>query len=441
VIKNLLRLQGGSIVAKYTLAQSMTMDIARPDLKRSRRNRRVMYIGVGLIVILGVTVALARLKPAAPLVDKSTIYTDVVKRGPMLRDMRGLGTLVPETIQVVPAMTDGRVEQRLLLAGSPVKPDTLLLILSNPVLEQDAQNSDFEVKNAEAEYKDLKATLENQLMDLRTKAAQVSSDFRQASLEQQTNQMLFDQGLTADVILKESAVKAEELGKQNVLAQQEVTTFANSINDQLGVQENKVEEQRALAGLKHSQVAKLQVRAGIGGVLQEVPVEVGQEVTPGAVLARVAQPSQLKAELKIAETQAKDILLGQKAMVDTHNGIIPGHVIRIDPSVQNGTRTVDIKLDGTLPTGAVPDLSVEGTIEIERLADVLYVGRPVHGEPNSTISLFKLNADGTEAVRVPVQLGQVSVNEVQIVKGLQVGDRVILSDMSAQDSYDRLRLD
>jgi multidrug efflux pump subunit AcrA (membrane-fusion protein) len=417
------------------------MDIARPDLKRSRRNRRVMYIGVGLIVILGVTVALARLKPAAPLVDKSTIYTDVVKRGPMLRDMRGLGTLVPETIQVVPAMTDGRVEQRLLLAGSPVKPDTLLLILSNPVLEQDAQNSDFEVKNAEAEYKDLKATLENQLMDLRTKAAQVSSDFRQASLEQQTNQMLFDQGLTADVILKESAVKAEELGKQNVLAQQEVTTFANSINDQLGVQENKVEEQRALAGLKHSQVAKLQVRAGIGGVLQEVPVEVGQEVTPGAVLARVAQPSQLKAELKIAETQAKDILLGQKAMVDTHNGIIPGHVIRIDPSVQNGTRTVDIKLDGTLPTGAVPDLSVEGTIEIERLADVLYVGRPVHGEPNSTISLFKLNADGTEAVRVPVQLGQVSVNEVQIVKGLQVGDRVILSDMSAQDSYDRLRLD
>jgi HlyD family secretion protein len=419
----------------------MTMDIARPDLKRSRRNRRVMYIGVGLIVILGVTVALARLKPAAPLVDKSTIYTDVVKRGPMLRDMRGLGTLVPETIQVVPAMTDGRVEQRLLLAGSPVKPDTLLLILSNPVLEQDAQNSDFEVKNAEAEYKDLKATLENQLMDLRTKAAQVSSDFRQASLEQQTNQMLFDQGLTADVILKESAVKAEELGKQNVLAQQEVTTFANSINDQLGVQENKVEEQRALAGLKHSQVAKLQVRAGIGGVLQEVPVEVGQEVTPGAVLARVAQPSQLKAELKIAETQAKDILLGQKAMVDTHNGIIPGHVIRIDPSVQNGTRTVDIKLDGTLPTGAVPDLSVEGTIEIERLADVLYVGRPVHGEPNSTISLFKLNADGTEAVRVPVQLGQVSVNEVQIVKGLQVGDRVILSDMSAQDSYDRLRLD
>lgn len=441
MIKNLLRLQGGSIVAKYTLAQSMTMDIARPDLKRSRRNRRVMYIGVGLIVILGVTVALARLKPAAPLVDKSTIYTDVVKRGPMLRDMRGLGTLVPETIQVVPAMTDGRVEQRLLLAGSPVKPDTLLLILSNPVLEQDAQNSDFEVKNAEAEYKDLKATLENQLMDLRTKAAQVSSDFRQASLEQQTNQMLFDQGLTADVILKESAVKAEELGKQNVLAQQEVTTFANSINDQLGVQENKVEEQRALAGLKHSQVAKLQVRAGIGGVLQEVPVEVGQEVTPGAVLARVAQPSQLKAELKIAETQAKDILLGQKAMVDTHNGIIPGHVIRIDPSVQNGTRTVDIKLDGTLPTGAVPDLSVEGTIEIERLADVLYVGRPVHGEPNSTISLFKLNADGTEAVRVPVQLGQVSVNEVQIVKGLQVGDRVILSDMSAQDSYDRLRLD
>ena len=419
----------------------MSMDIARPDLKRSRRNRRFVYVGVGLIVVLGVTVGLARLKPAAPTVDKSTIYTDVVKRGPMLRDVRGLGTLVPETIQVVPATTDGRVEQRLLLPGSPVKPDTLLLILSNPVLEEDAQNSDFEVKNAEAEYKNLKATLENQLMDLRTKAAQMSSDSRQASIEEQTNQKLFAQGLTADVILKESAVKAEELGKQNVLAQQEVATFANSINDQLGVQENKVEEQRALAALKHSQVAKLQVRSGISGVLQEVPVEVGQEVTPGAVLARVAQPSQLKAELKIAETQVKDILLGQKAMVDTHNGIIPGHVVRIDPSVQNGTRTVDIKLDGPLPTGAVPDLSVEGTVEIERMADVLHVGRPVHGEPDSTISLFKLNADGTEAVRVPVQLGHVSVNEVEIVKGLHAGDRVILSDMSAQDGYDRVRLD
>jgi HlyD family secretion protein len=417
------------------------MDIARPDLKRSRRKRQAVYVVAGLVVALGLTVGLSRLKPAAPAVDGSTVYKDTVKRGPMLLDERGLGTLVPETIRIVPATTEGRVEQRLLLPGSQVKADTTILILSNPVLDQDAQAADFEVKNAQAQFQGLKATLQNQLMDLRTKAAQISSEFRQATLERETNQKLFDQGLTADVILRESKVKAEELGKQNDLAQKEVETFANSINDQLGVQQNKVEEQQALAELKHSQVAKLQVRAGIDGVLQEVPVEVGQEVTPGAVLARVAQPSQLKAELKVAETQAKDILIGQKASIDTHNGVIPGHVTRIDPAVVNGTVTVDVALDGPLPAGARPDLSVEGTIEIERLADVLYVGRPVHGEPDTTISLFRLNADGSEAVRVPVKLGKVSVNSVEIISGLQVGDRVILSDMSAWDNYDRVRLD
>jgi HlyD family secretion protein len=240
--------------------------------------------------------------------------------------------------------------------------------------------------------------------------------------------------------LKTSQVKAEELGKQSDIAEKEVDTFANSINEQMAVQQNKIEEAQALAALKHSQVEKLRVQAGIDGVLQEVPVEVGQQVAPGTVLARVAQPAELKAELKIAETQAKDILIGQKASIDTHNGIIPAHVTRIDPGVQNGTVTVDAALDGALPAGARPDLSVEGTIEIERLADVLYVGRPVHGEPESSVSLFKLNADGTEAVRVPVKLGRASVNTIEIVNGLQTGDRVVLSDMSAWDNYDRVRL-
>jgi HlyD family secretion protein len=416
------------------------MDIARPDLKRTRRNRRITYVVAAVVVVLGVTAALSRLRPAAPSVDKSTIYSDAVKRGPMLRDVRGLGTLVPENIRVIPAATDGRVEQRLLLPGSVVKADTTILILSNPVLEQDAQNADFEVKNAQAEYHNLKATLENQLADDRAKAGQVRSDYRQAEIEQETNQKLFDLGLTADVILKTSKVKAEELGKQSNLTQNEVDTFASSINEQMAVQQNKIEEAEALAALKHSQVEKLHVQAGIDGVLQEMPVEVGQQVAPGTVLARVAQPTELKAELKIAETQAKDILIGQKASIDTHNGVIPAHVTRIDPSVQNGTVTVDCALDGALPAGARPDLSVEGTIEIEHLADVLYVGRPVHGEPETTVTLFKLSADGAEAVRVPVKLGRASVNSIEILSGLQAGDRVVLSDMSAWDNYDRVRL-
>jgi HlyD family secretion protein len=416
------------------------MDIARPDLKRTRRNRRITYVVAAVVVVLGVTAALSRLRPAAPSVDKSTIYSDAVERGPMLRDVRGLGTLVPENIRVIPAATDGRVEQRLLLPGSVVKADTTILILSNPVLEQDAQNADFEVKNAQAEYHNLKATLENQLADDRAKAGQVRSDYRQAEIEQETNQKLFDLGLTADVILKTSKVKAEELGKQSNLTQNEVDTFASSINEQMAVQQNKIEEAEALAALKHSQVENLHVQAGIDGVLQEVPVEVGQQVAPGTVLARVAQPTELKAELKIAETQAKDILIGQKASIDTHNGVIPAHVTRIDPSVQNGTVTVDCALDGALPAGARPDLSVEGTIEIEHLADVLYVGRPVHGEPETTVTLFKLSADGAEAVRVPVKLGRASVNSIEILSGLQAGDRVVLSDMSAWDNYDRVRL-
>ncbi|MFZ1203914.1 MAG: efflux RND transporter periplasmic adaptor subunit [Candidatus Acidiferrales bacterium] len=416
------------------------MDIARPEVKRQKRIRRYMYIGAALLLIVIVTAALARLKPAAPSVDKSTIWTDTVKRGPMLREVRGLGTLVPETVWVIPAATDGRVEKRYLLPGTPVKANTVILDLTNPQLQQEALDAQYQLKGAQASYEQTKADLQNQLMDKRTQAASVSSQYRTAEMTKDADERLGKLGLKAELDVRTAEVQAEELAKENALAQQEVQTFANSIGAQLAVQQANIDQKHALYELKKSQVAQLQVRAGVDGILQELDVDVGQQVTSGTALAKVSQPTQLKASLQIAETQAKDIQIGQKASIDTHNGIIPGHVMRIDPSVANGTRTVDVKLDGALPKGAVPDLSVEGTIEIERLADVLYVGRPVHGDADSTVGLFKLIDGGNEAVRVPVEIGSESVNTVEIRKGLDVGDTVILSDMSAEDNYDRVEL-
>jgi len=416
------------------------MDIARPEVKRQKRIRRYIYIAAALLIIVVVTAALARLKPAAPSVDRSTIWTDTVKRGPMLREVRGLGTLVPETVWVLPAATDGRVEKRYLLPGTPVKADTVILDLTNPQLQQEALDAEYQLKGAQASYEQTKADLQNQLMDKRTQAASVSSQYRTAEMTKDADERLGKLGLKAELDVQTAEVQAEELAKENDLAQQEVQTFANSIDAQLAVQQANVDQKRALYELKKSQVAQLQVRAGVDGILQELDVDVGQQVAAGTALAKVSQPTELKASLQIAETQAKDIQLGQKASIDTHNGIIPGHVMRIDPSVANGTRTVDVKLDGALPKGAVPDLSVEGTIEIERLADVLYVGRPVHGDADSTVGLFKLVDGGSEAVRVPVEIGSESVNTIEIRKGLDVGDTVILSDMSADDSYDRVEL-
>ena len=417
------------------------MDIARPEEeKRRRRMRRYVYAGAGLLLVVVITAALSRLKPAAPTVDRTTIWTDTVKRGPMLRDVRGLGSLEPETIWVIPAAADGRVEKRYLLPGTPVKADSVIFDLANPQLQQEALDAEYQLKGAQAAYLQTKAQLENQLMDKRTAAASVSSQYRTAEMQKQAFEQLGKLGLKAEIDVKTTEVQAEELAKQNDLAQKEVETFANSIEAQLAVQGANVDQKRALYALKKSQLEGMHVRSGIDGVLQELDVDVGQRVTEGTALARVAQPKLLKAQLKIAETQAKDIEIGEKASIDTHNGLIPGHVMRIDPSVVNGTRTVDVKLDGPLPPGAVPDLSVEGTVEIERLADVLYVGRPVHGDADSTVGLFKVVDGGKEALRVPVELGRVSVNSVEIRKGLQVGDEVILSDMSASDNVDRVEL-
>jgi HlyD family secretion protein len=402
--------------------------------------RRIGYIAAAVVLIPLMTYALSRLKPAAPSVDSGTVWTGTVKRGPMLRDVRGLGTLVPETIRLIPAVTDGQVQTRYLLPGTPVKANTVIFDLVNPQLQQETLDAEYQLKGAQAAYEQTKAQLQNQLMDKRTLAASVSSQYRTAEMVRQTKEELGANGLAPELDVKTAQVQAEELAKENDLAQKEVETFDNSIASQLAVQEATVNQKRAMYELKKSQMDQLHIKPGIDGMLQELDVEVGQKVTMGTVLARVAQPSHLKAQLKIAETQAKDILIGQKASVDTHNGIIPGHVTRIDPAVVNGTVTVDVGLDGPLPTGARPDLSVEGTVEIERLADVLFVERPVHGEANSTVGIFKVVDDGKEATRVQVQLGRTSVNTVEIVKGLEIGDKVILSDMSAWDNYDRVQL-
>jgi len=416
------------------------VDIVRPEIKQKKKMRRIGYIVAAVVLIPLMTYALSKLKPAAPSVDSGTVWTGTVKRGPMLRDVRGLGTLVPETIRLIPAVTDGQVQTRYLLPGTPVKADTVIFDLVNPQLQQETLDAEYQLKGAQASYEQTKAQLQNQLMDKRTQAASISSQYRTAEMVKQTKEQLGANGLAPVLDVKTAEVQAEELAKENDLAQKEVETFNNSISSQLAVQEATVNQKHAMYELKKSQMDQLHIRPGIDGMLQELDVEVGQKVTMGTVLARVAQPTHLKAQLKIAETQAKDILIGQKASVDTHNGIIPGHVTRIDPAVVNGTVTVDVGLDGPLPTGARPDLSVEGTVELERLADVLYVERPVHGEANSTVGIFKVVDDGKEATRVQVQLGRTSVNTVEIVKGLEIGDKVILSDMSAWDNYDRVQL-
>jgi multidrug efflux pump subunit AcrA (membrane-fusion protein) len=419
------------------------VDIERPDVKRKKKMRRIVYIAGGLVVAVLITGALSRLRPAAPGVDKATVWPDTVKRGPMLRDVRGLGTLVPETIHVISAATDGVVTQRYLLPGTKVQAGTVILDMANPQLQQQQLDAEYQLKGSQATYEQTKALLQNQLMDKRTQAAAISSQYHTADLQAQANKQLNEAGIVADLVYKQSQVQAEELAKENDLAQKEVETFQNSIQAQLAVQEATISQKKALYELYSSQMEQLHIRPGIDGMFQELDVDVGTRVTQGTKLAVVTQPSQLKAALKIAETQAKDVQLGQKAQIDTHNGIIPGHVIRIDPSVVNGTRTVDVKLDGPLPEGAVPDLSVEGTVELERLADVLYVGRPVHGEADSTVGLFKVVgpwSDAKEAVRIQVELGKTSVSYVQILKGLQVGDTVILSDMSAYDAFDRVEL-
>ena len=417
------------------------MDIPRKVDLRKRRLRRIGLTVAVVAGILATTLGLSRLKPAAPEVDRSTVWIDTVKRGAMDIQVRGLGKLVPEKILWIPAPVEGRVEQETLLPGMAVKPQTVLLVLTNPQIEQAALDAQWQLKAGEADYNSLKSQLSSQLLDQRAAAATAKSDDLQAKLQAESDAQLARQGLGPKINAELSRAKAEATATRADIADQQVKVLADSIQAQLAAQKAKIEQLRALSNLKQSQLDSLTVQAGAEGVLQELPVEVGQQVTAGTTLAKVAQPNHLKAQLQIAETQAKDIQLGQQAEIDTHNGVIPGHVIRIDPAVQDGTRTVDVKLDGTLPAGAVPDLSVDGTVEIEHLSDVVYVGRPAFGQSDSTVSLFKLVDGSKQAVRLKVKLGLASVNTVQILTGLDVGDQVILSDMSRWDSFDRIRLE
>src|SRR5258706_1499683 len=420
------------------------MDIARPDQSRKRRRRRVLLGALAVAVLASITLGLSRLQPAAPTVEKSSIYMDTVKRGQMLRQVRGNGTLVPEQIQFVQSDTDGRVERILVLPGAEVKAETILLELSNPELKQATFDAEWQLRAAEAQLTKLKVQLHSDRLTQKAAIATLKSDYEQSKLEAEADETLSKGGLVATLTAKRSKAKAEDLCARLEIEKERLRISEDSITAQLGAQRGEVEKARALLALKRRQVEGLQVRAGINGVLQQigdvVTLQVGQRVTPSATLAKIVQPTRLKAEIKIAETQAKDILIGQVASIDTRNGIIPGHVIRVDPAVQNGTVTVDVKLEGALPKGARPDLSVDGTVQLERLYDVLNVGRPVQGQADSTVGVFKVVEGGRGAVRTTVKLGRTSVSTIEILQGLQVGDQVILSDMSAWDSHERVRL-
>jgi len=419
------------------------MDIQRPaSVARKKKMRQVAAGVAALLVIALVSVVLARLKPAAPTVERATVWVDTVKRGAMLRQVRGLGTLVPvdEARRWIPAATQGRVERIVLRPGAEVAPDTVVLELSDPLAQQLLDEAEQQLLATEADLASLDARLQTERLNQRSVAATVEADFEQARLEKEVNEDLAKDGLVSSLVLKQSTVRADSLSTRNRLEQERVKVAEDNIRAQLKAQQARIDQLRSLVNLRRQQVDQLRVRAGMHGVLEQVPVEVGQQVAPGTNLARVADPTRLKAELRIAETQARDLTIGQVASVDTRNGIIPGKVVRIDPAAQNGTVTVDVQLEGPLPRGARPDLSVDGTVELERLDNVLYVGRPAFGQEQSTVGLFKLDAATGEAERVQVQLGRSSVNTIEVLSGLADGDQVVLSDMSAWDQFDRIRL-
>jgi HlyD family secretion protein len=419
------------------------MDIARPEFKRQKLRRQVLLSVVGAVVIAAATVGILRLKPAAPEVERGTVWPDVVKRGSMLRQVHGPGSLIPtqESVRQIPAETEATVVRILMLPGSQVKADAILVEMSNPQVEQAAVDARLQLRAAEAEYQSLRVRLESDLMTQKAGAATVTAEYGEAKRQADTDKALYDLGVISGLAYKASKGKSDELTIRDDLEGQRLTINQKAIDTQLAQEQAKVDQARTLAELKQKQLEALKVRAGIDGVLVELPLQVGQHVQPGVMLAKVVQPNHLMAELKIAETQARDVQFGEPTAIDTHNGLISGTVMRVDPGVQNGTVTVDVKLTSELPKGARPDLSVDGTIDLERLDDTLYVGRPAFGQENSTITLFKMDADGKEATRVPVKVGRESVNSIQILEGLREGDTVILSDMSRWDKTDRIRLD
>jgi HlyD family secretion protein len=416
------------------------VDIARsPEVKRKKKIRRILYGAVALLAIVGVTIGVSRLRPAAPSVDRATVWIDTVKRGPMIRQVRGSGTLVPENIRWIPATTSGRVERYVLRPGAQVKPDSVILEMTNPDLQQQVLTAQLEFRSSEAAYANKKADLESQLLTQKVNVATVESQSKQADLQLDADEQLYKDRLISELQLKRSRAGAEDLKNQLAVAQQRLRIAETGLKSQLAPQEADMNAKKAVLDLRLRQLDDLKVKAGMTGVLQVIPVEVGAQVAAGANVARVADPTVLKAELRIAETQTKDIRIGQYAEVDTRNGRVPGRVTRMDPASSNGTVGVDVSLDGALPAGARPDLSVDGEITLEKLPSVISVGRPAFGQEESTITLFKLTPDG-EAHRTKVVLGRSSVNQIEIKEGLQPGDQVILSDMSSYDQFDRVRL-
>lgn len=416
------------------------MDIARPDIARAKKVRRILYSTAFAVVLIMVTVGVSRLEPAAPRVERDTVFMDTVQRGEMLRQVRGTGTLVPEQIRWISAITNSTVEKILLRPGVHVEPDTVIVELSNPQLEQSAIEAELNLRAARARYKSHEVALDQQMLSQQALVATSESAAQLAEYEAALEQELFTDQLVSELSLRQKQSRAEQLRTQNGIERQRLEIQANVMETELAAEQADVDRLETIYQLRQQEVSDLWLTAGVAGVLQEVPLEEGASVTPGTNLARVGDPSRLKAALRIPETQARDIQEGQPASIDTRNGIIPGHVIRIDPAVTAGTVTVDVALDGELPRGARPDLTVDGTIELERLEDVIYVGRPVFGQEESIVSLFKLLPETDEAVRTRVSLGRSSVNTIEVIEGLQPGDQVVLSDMSQWDAFDRVRL-
>ena len=415
-------------------------DIARdPAILKRKRLRQAGYAAIGVIVVIAVSIKLASMEPAAPNVERDTVLFDTVKRGSIVRQVRGLGTLVPEDTRWLPSTTDGRVERILLRPGAHVGPNSVILELSNPQVEQEAVNARLGLLSAEAALENLRVQLQSEFLTQQSQVAALDADFQQAKMQAEADEALAKEQLISEITRKQSNLRAATFKTRLALDQERLASAKRSIDARIRVQQAAVDQARAVSDLQTSRMAALRVTPGFSGVLQQVPVEVGQRVGPGANLARVADPGRLKAELKIAETQAKDIEVGQSAEIDTRNGVMAGRVSRKDPAAANGTVTVDVSLSGDLLKGAVPDQSVDGTIQLERLENILYVGRPSLGQEQSTVGLFKVTTPSGDASRVQVSLGKSSVNAIEVKSGLEVGDQVVLSDMSAWDAFERVR--
>jgi len=415
------------------------MDKPRPGVARNKKIRRIIIsIAIVLLATAG-TYGLSRLKPAAPSVERATLWPDKVKRGEMLRDVHGTGTLVPEDFRWIPAGRDGIVERINVRIGDKIEPNTVLAELANPDLLQSLEDTHLQIRAAEADLANIRAAQENSAINQQILIANLEATAKRARLQADTEDELAKRGLTGQLTVRLSNLEADNAASQVEREKSRVSVNATAAAAQLAAQEARLDQLRANLEMKKRQVKELKIRSGVTGVLQQVSIEVGQRVAAGATIAKLAEPGRLKAQIRIPETQIKDVLTGQVASIDTRVGIVPGKVVHIDPAAIQGTVTVDVQLHGELPRGARPDLSVDGTIEIERLSNVLYVGRPANGRADTTLSLFKVEPNA-EAVRTRVRIGRVSVNLIEVLEGLQEGDEVILSDMSMWDAYERLRL-